>query len=126
MPLRQDFHYSFLAQTVAIVDRTSQVDEAAAVIARARFSRMGSSPYAPDIVLVNEFVLDKFTAGLLQHLPSSMTKEDNSPSPSTSGKHRRLQSKEGHTTFLNHAERLDGVEVLARGTGGSILNVRVR
>jgi len=48
------------ARTVAVVDRTANVEEAARAITMARFSFGGGSPYAPDLVLVNEFVKAKF------------------------------------------------------------------
>ncbi|KAK4496956.1 hypothetical protein PRZ48_011405 [Zasmidium cellare] len=43
------------ANTVAIVDRTADVQTAARELVAARFSFRGGSPYAPDVVLVNEF-----------------------------------------------------------------------
>ncbi|KAI9667675.1 MAG: hypothetical protein M1821_000492 [Bathelium mastoideum] len=43
------------AQTLAIVDRTADVEKAAKAIVAARFTYGGRSPYSPDIVLVNEF-----------------------------------------------------------------------
>lgn len=45
---------------VAIVDRSADVDAAAKAITTARFSFGGYSPYAPDLVLVNEFVKKEF------------------------------------------------------------------
>ncbi|KAK0613362.1 Aldehyde/histidinol dehydrogenase [Immersiella caudata] len=48
------------ARVIAVVDRTADVEEAARAITRARFSFGGGSPYAPDLVLVNEFVKTKF------------------------------------------------------------------
>ncbi len=43
------------SRTVAIVDRTADIALAAREIVSARFAFGGQSPYAPDIVLVNEF-----------------------------------------------------------------------
>ncbi|KAK2000353.1 hypothetical protein LX36DRAFT_689478 [Colletotrichum falcatum] len=48
------------ARTVAIVDRTADIEAAAKAITAARFSFSGQSPYAPDLVLVNEFVKKDF------------------------------------------------------------------
>ncbi|KAK3359951.1 Aldehyde/histidinol dehydrogenase [Lasiosphaeria hispida] len=47
-------------RTVAVVDRTANVEAAAKAITRARFGFGGTSPYAPDLVLVNEFVKKPF------------------------------------------------------------------
>lgn len=45
---------------VAIVDRSADIEAAAKAITAARFSFGGYSPYAPDLVLVNEFVKKEF------------------------------------------------------------------
>lgn len=45
---------------VAIVDRSADIEAAAKAITTARFSFGGCSPYAPDLVLVNEFVQKEF------------------------------------------------------------------
>ncbi|KAK3378388.1 Aldehyde/histidinol dehydrogenase [Podospora didyma] len=47
-------------RAVAVVDRTANIEEAARAIVRARLSFGGTSPYAPDLVLVNEFVKEQF------------------------------------------------------------------
>lgn len=47
-------------RAVAIVDRTADLQAAAKAITYARFSFGGTSPYAPDLVLVNEFVKEDF------------------------------------------------------------------
>ena len=54
------------ARTVAIVDRTADLKAAADAIATARFAYGGNSPYAPDLVLVNEFVKSQFLRALMQ------------------------------------------------------------
>lgn len=48
------------ARCVAVVDRSADIEAAARAITTARFSFGGSSPYAPDLVLVNEFVKEEF------------------------------------------------------------------
>lgn len=48
------------ARCVAVVDRSADIEAAARVITTARFSFGGSSPYAPDLVLVNEFAKKEF------------------------------------------------------------------
>lgn len=47
-------------RAVAVVDRTADIEAAARAITKARFSFGGTSPYAPDLVLVNEFVKQDF------------------------------------------------------------------
>jgi hypothetical protein len=48
------------SRVVAVVDRHADIESAAAAIAGARIAFNGRSPYAPDLVLVNEFVLNEF------------------------------------------------------------------
>ncbi|CAK1359540.1 unnamed protein product [Cercospora beticola] len=48
------------APVLAVVDRTANVQHAAQDLVAARSSFGGSSPYAPDVVLVNEFVKKDF------------------------------------------------------------------
>ena len=54
-------------RSIAIVDRTSVISKAARDLIRARFAFGGQSPYAPDLVLVNEFVLDEFCIAAAKH-----------------------------------------------------------
>jgi acyl-CoA reductase-like NAD-dependent aldehyde dehydrogenase len=51
---------SLEARAVAIVDRSADIDAAAKAIVTARFSFQGMSPYAPDLVIVNEFIKKDF------------------------------------------------------------------
>ncbi|KAK1754701.1 hypothetical protein QBC47DRAFT_384714 [Echria macrotheca] len=48
------------ARVVAVVDRTADIEAAARAVTTARFAFGGGSPYAPDLVLVHEFVKQKF------------------------------------------------------------------
>lgn len=57
-------------QCVAIVDRSADVEAAAKAITTARFSFGGTSPYAPDLVLVNEFVKKDFFEACSRHASS--------------------------------------------------------
>lgn len=52
--------------TVAVVDRSADLDLAAQALIRARFSFGGRSPYSPDIVLVNEFIKRDFLTAVVR------------------------------------------------------------
>lgn len=52
---------------IAIVDRTADVAAAAEQIITARFAFGGTSPYAPDVVLVNEYIKKDFLEHALKH-----------------------------------------------------------
>lgn len=60
------FSISSATRTVAIVDRSADLASAAESIATARFAYGGNSPYAPDLILVNEFVKSQFLRELMQ------------------------------------------------------------
>lgn len=63
-------------RTVAIVDRTADIDLAAKAITTARFSFGGTSPYAPDLVLVNEFVKKEFLEACSKYASLSFARDD--------------------------------------------------
>lgn len=54
--------------SVAIVERSADFDNAARALINARFAFRGKSPYAPDLVLVNEFVKKEFLQALARQL----------------------------------------------------------
>ncbi|KAG6357138.1 hypothetical protein INS49_015015 [Diaporthe citri] len=60
---------------VAIVDRSANIDDAARAITAARFSFGGTSPYAPDLVLVNEFVKKDFFEACSRYATSSFARD---------------------------------------------------
>ncbi|KAK8047746.1 hypothetical protein PG996_015810 [Apiospora saccharicola] len=62
-------------RTVAIVDRTADIQAAAKAITNARFSFGGTSPYAPDLVLVNEFVKQDFFEACSKYATLAFAKE---------------------------------------------------
>lgn len=62
-------------RTVAVVDRTADVQAAARAITKARFSFGGTSPYAPDLVLVNEFIKQDFFEACSKYATLAFAKE---------------------------------------------------
>ncbi|KAK6416745.1 hypothetical protein LTR81_009761 [Elasticomyces elasticus] len=76
------------SRTLAIVDRTADARSAARELVAARFSFGGRSPYAPDVVLVNEFTRQSFLQAVIAESvavgSTSMSKGD--------AKHRSIES----------------------------------
>ncbi|KAI1503560.1 Aldehyde/histidinol dehydrogenase [Biscogniauxia marginata] len=68
---------SSTTRTVAIVDRTADIQAAAKAIATARFTFGGTSPYAPDLVLVNEFVKKEFFEACSKYATLAFAKDSN-------------------------------------------------
>jgi len=60
-------------QSLAVVDRSADIDQAARSLVGSRLSFDGKSPYAPKVVLVNEYVAEQFIADVIQHVAKSMT-----------------------------------------------------
>jgi hypothetical protein len=60
------------SKAVAVVDRTANLTEAAKAIAEASALFGGKSKYAPQVVLVNEFIADDFMSTLLPELDISL------------------------------------------------------
>lgn len=67
---------SSLAGTVVVVDRSANLAKAADALVVAKSSFGGNSPYAPGIVLVNEFVKNAFLAALVEASLKFTTKTD--------------------------------------------------
>ncbi|PYH48926.1 uncharacterized protein BP01DRAFT_420657 [Aspergillus saccharolyticus JOP 1030-1] len=63
---RQTISSPSTARTIAVVDRTADVPAAAEALVAARFTFGGRSPYSPDVVLVQEFVMKEFMEAVLQ------------------------------------------------------------
>ncbi|KAE8861476.1 hypothetical protein PTNB73_07030 [Pyrenophora teres f. teres] len=60
-------HVSPNSRVIAVIDRTADLGSAAEQLVTARFAFGGTSPYAPDIVLVNEFIKKDFLEHVLKH-----------------------------------------------------------
>ncbi|KAF4882337.1 4,4'-diaponeurosporen-aldehyde dehydrogenase [Colletotrichum fructicola] len=71
------------SMTVVIVDRTAKMEDAVDAVCTARFSFGGQSPYAPDLVLVNEWVRDEFVTLCVQRLSAEAAR---SKSETSSGR----------------------------------------
>lgn len=104
------------SRAVGIVDRSCNLKLAASALVTARFSFGGHSPYAPDFVLVNEFVLDEFSDLVVQQAARVFSK--NISSPKAGEKRRKALSEEELSE--------EGTTVIVSGDGGTILKVQKR
>lgn len=104
------------SRAVGIVDRSCNLKLAASALVTARFSFGGHSPYAPDLVLVNEFVLDEFSDLVVQQAARIFSK--NVSSLKVGEKRRKAVSEE--------ELREEGTVVVVSGDGGIILKVKKR
>ncbi|KAI9930236.1 hypothetical protein ASPWEDRAFT_35534 [Aspergillus wentii DTO 134E9] len=109
-------------RTVAVVDRTANIPEAAQALVGSRFAFGGRSPYSPDVVLVHEFAIKAFAEAVIQH-SSKYLAGQNGEARQTEGTTRR--SSPG-PSLLDAAQRDQGVRVLVSGTSWGVIEVQDR
>lgn len=102
------------ALAVAVVDRTANLEEAAKTLTTARMTFNGKSPYAPDLILVNEFVKREFLQAVIRHSIQYMAAEN--------GTAIEAQKRAGGAV---RAET-KGFRTITSGSNGSILDVEDR
>ena len=104
--------------SVAIVDRTANVDEAAQAVACANFSFSGKSAYAPRIVLVNEFVVEKFLSGLISRMPRGLTEKK-----LDSQANGHVGQVKGDRRNVKEVSKMEDTRTLVSGSSGTILRL---
>ncbi|KAF1933854.1 ALDH-like protein [Didymella exigua CBS 183.55] len=115
------------SKVIAIVDRTADIVAAAEHLVTARFAFGGSSPYAPDLVFVNEYVKKEFLEHALRfaipYLASDDIVSNGSPKSPTLGEHR-LGSKTT-TEALKSLETSTSwrTSVVTQGSMGAIVDL---
>jgi len=106
------------ARTVAVVDRTGKVTEAAQALVAARFALGGRSPYAPDVVLVNEFVMKPFVESVIQHASKYLAGEN--------GEARQGSGSSRRSALLDSITKDRSARVLVSGSNWGIVEVQDR
>lgn len=106
--------------TVAVVDRTAEIDSAAQAIAEANFSFGGHSAYAPQIVLVNEFVAEQFLSGLVAYVAHNSSPTGNQRKETTTSDNLRSDHKSSKTISKSHST------VVLAGSYATVLEVSDR
>ena len=119
--LNQTEHDGDNGNVVAIVDRTANVPRAASAVGFSRASFNGKSCYAPDVVLVNEFVADDFIFHLVHAVTSPVSKVNPSMAP-------RLPNvrADSHAPIMQELQSNDGCKVVMSGANGSIVEISDR
>ena len=101
-----------------MVDRTADFSQAAKHLIRARFSFKGESPYAPDVVLVNEFCMKDFCNAALQEASRWFSSQ-------VEMNGLKKSSRDSENTIQKNITEEDAV-VLVYGAGGSVVQVEHR
>ncbi|KAJ5772659.1 hypothetical protein N7520_003188 [Penicillium odoratum] len=106
------------ARTVAVVDRTAKIADAAQALVAARFALGGRSPYAPDVVLVNEFVMQPFVESVIQHASKYLAGEN--------GEARQGSGSSRRSALLDSISKDRNARVLVSGSNWGIVEVQDR
>lgn len=111
------------SRTIAVVDQTADLLQAAEALVTARFSFSGKSPYAPDIVFVNEFVKEPFLIAAMNaavNITANLSFND-------LDKHKRSQaSTKELDSLVQDGTENDGVNVISSLGWGKVLEVTSR
>jgi acyl-CoA reductase-like NAD-dependent aldehyde dehydrogenase len=101
---------------VGIVERDANIQEAAKVLVHARFVVNGKSQYAPDIILVNEWVKDEFCKAILEHSALRFAEEGNAVLDQKSSQPLWFKNllKDGNATMLSSDSRYTIIDVKSR------------
>ena len=114
------------ARVVAVVDRTADLQAAAKALVTARFSFGGRSPYAPDLILVNEFARKRFLDAVVEESIRFMTSENLYANGSANGSAEKDGRRLGVKDPLEDIKNAEGVRVITSGANGAILEVDKR
>lgn len=110
-------------RTVAVVDRTANLDKAAKDLVMARFSFGGKSPYAPDIVLVNDFMMGKFLHAVVQH---SVEYHSTHNVVDDSKKEKFSSSHSGKAGLSNELLKHEYVRLVSSDPNGTVIELNQR
>ncbi|KAF2500889.1 ALDH-like protein [Lophium mytilinum] len=107
------------AQVVAVVDRTANFSEAAKALVIARFGFGGRSPYAPDIVLVNEFCKKPFLNAVVEETMKFATEFELSKSSAST-------SQSEADSLMKELKRTDEIQVVTSIANCAVIEVNSR
>lgn len=105
-------------RVVAVVERDADLDEAASALVTARFGFGGTSPYAPDLVLVNEWAQKGFLEAVMKRTSSLIA--------------GRAVSASGHSRLGSNGELLKRIKsegkakAVTEGDFGAVMIVEQR
>jgi hypothetical protein len=119
------------ARVVAVVERDANLDNAAKALVIARFAFRGKSPYAPDLVLVNEWVKAEFLNLVVQHSIRFLAESHAISNGYANGivTEKRGLSRDGKgpiQDLLEEVKKDSKARVITSGTNGAILDVEKR
>ncbi|RAR06076.1 ALDH-like protein [Stemphylium lycopersici] len=116
-------HISPQGKVVAVVDRTADLASAAEQLVTARFAFGGTSPYAPDVVLVNEFINKEFLEHVLKHSLRFLAGAGGISNGSTNAREQKKSSRVAETFQTLSESNSWKVNVITQGDNGAIVEL---
>jgi hypothetical protein len=110
------------SRVVCVIDRSANVEQAARAIVRARFSFKGRSPYAPDMILVNEFRQKHLCNAVVQEVTKHVAEQIDCTSNGSISKREREQGN----SLRREVRDEDSATELVCGVSGSVIHVKQR
>src|SRR2546423_9862047 len=110
------------SRVVCVIDRSADIEQAARATVRARFGFKGRSPYAPDVVLVNEFRQKQFCNAVVQEVTKHFAEQIDSNSNGSISKRERKES----SGLLKEIRDEDAATVLVSGATGGVVHLKER
>ncbi|KAL4865537.1 hypothetical protein BDV12DRAFT_211030 [Aspergillus spectabilis] len=121
-PLGRSLVSPVTARTVAVVDRTADIQAAAQALVAARFAFGGRSTYSPDVVLVQEFAMKAFVEAVILHSSKYLA----GPSGEERQKVANPRRSSPGLSFLDLAYKDPSARVLVSGSGWGVVEVHDR
>ena len=95
--------------TLAVVDRTANIGLAARAIATARLPPYNTSPYSPNLVIVNSFLVEEFVQGCIEYADSLVSSDEKSLSD---GNLQGLESNSAEEELVIHTSKTGNLKVV--------------
>ncbi|KAL2847327.1 Aldehyde/histidinol dehydrogenase [Aspergillus pseudodeflectus] len=110
------------ARTIAVVDRTTDIQGAARSLVAARFAFGGRSTYSPDVVLVQEFAMKTFVEAIIHQSSKYLA------GPAGEERQKVLNPRRSSPglSFLDLAHKDPSARVLVSGSGWGVVEVHDR
>jgi aldehyde dehydrogenase (NAD+) len=116
------------SKVIAVVDRTADLVSAAEHLVTARFAFGGSSPYAPDLIFVNEYVKEEFLEHVLKFAIPYLASSDETVSKGSPKSPTRGGPKLGSKTTAEALKSLESsvswrTSVVTQGSNGAFVDL---
>lgn len=111
------------SKTIAVIDRTADLALAAEQLVTARFAFGGTSPYAPDLVFVNEFIKKQFSEHVLKHSIRFFTNSNGIANGSSTAREFKKTSRVAEALHALSDSKTWKLHIITQGDNGAIVEL---